>query len=158
MANLLMDELSRELKVRVTNGEILYKYRMPNIPARSVFIGDFIVVLKNGFTIYIECKKTECNNISGINSEEKKHQVRFNLDLQKSPCSRHIYIFGYYKFKKKGLRKFKESSKYYLITDIEPCLDRKSIPEIFLRNNFIFDMTLPDIVTNLINTYYRIVK
>ncbi len=147
-----MDELSKELKTRVVNGEILYKYRFPNIPATTTFIGDFVVVLKNGFTFYIECKKTEGNSVIGINNEKKKHQVKFNMDLQKSACSKHIYILGFYKFNKKGLKKYKYYSNYYLITDITPFIKRNSISEMALRDNYIFGRSLPDVVNSMIKS------
>lgn len=147
--NLLMDELSKTLKESVNKNIIFYKYRFPNMPATSNFIGDFVVVLNSGYTIYIECKKTESNNVVGINNENKKHQVMFNQYLKDKEHSKHVYVFGYYKFNKKGLRKFKYYSNYYLIKDITPFLNKKSISESFLRDNYVFGVSLEDIVRHL---------
>jgi Holliday junction resolvase len=147
MANKLMDELSRELSKACEKGLIYYKYRIPNMQLNSKVIADFIVILNNGYTIYIECKKTEGKSVY-INDKNnsKIHQILHNQFLQNKKHSKHIYILGFYKFKKKGFKKYLQYSRYYLISDINKLQHKYKIDEKLLSDNCFKSIDLNEMV------------
>lgn len=109
MFNILMYEIEKNLE-KFRKEYFLYSYfRVPNQKFRTKVFGDFLMILNNGFSVYVEAKSTKNKTITNIFGDSQLEQVDLNQKLINSNFSRHIYILGFY---------FENPTKYFYIEDI----------------------------------------
>jgi hypothetical protein len=129
MANKFCDLLSKTLRQMRNEEKILYYYRVPNLKMANPVFGDFLIILKDGFSLYLEAKSTHSNSFDNVfgNNDVENHKVQcgqneFNEKMKKTgeKYSCHRYIFG--KLEKScrngDKTQIEEGYRYFIVYDI----------------------------------------